>query len=409
MQRGQLLRFVERFSQYLTARNIKLALAAFGLLLTVFMLLYMQVLIKELRRREQTMLDLYASAFQHYTVPVPQPGEDIMFFLDKIIPAVDFPVIITDSADVPYKPYSDYTLNIDLSPYRTEAEQEQYLRELIEEMRQSHSPLVVRYPGRGVLMKIYYAESDLLRQLQVLPFIALIAVTLFIFIGYWGFSYVRRNEQDRVWVGLAKEAAHQLGTPLSSLLAWIELAKMNVARAEQVEPILAEMERDLQRMQKIVERFSKIGSIPERKVEDLAPLIQEVVAYYRHRIPHLGKQIDIVEHYESVARPVNRELFQWVIENLLKNAVEAIEQPQGKIELFLFQRNGRAVIQIRDNGRGMSPAVRRSAFRPGFTTKKRGWGLGLSLCKRIVADYHNGRIFVKETAIGQGSTFQIEI
>ncbi len=409
MWRQAVIQLFKRLPHYLTARNIKLALAALGLVLTVFMLLYMQVLIRELRRREQMMIDLYASAFKHYTMPSTQPGEDIRFFLEKIVPAVDFPVIITDAEGEPYKPYTEFTLNIDLSPYKTEAEQYRYLKELLKEMEQDHPPIVFRYPGHGVLMKIYYADSQLLRQLQVLPLVALVAVTLFILIGYWGFSYVRRNEQNRVWVGLAKEAAHQLGTPLSSLLAWAELAKMNVQNPEQLRQIIIEMEKDLQRMQKIVERFSKIGSIPERRAENLATLMHDVVEYYRYRIPHLGKQIEIVERYEPIVRPVNPELFQWVIENLLKNAVEAIDQVSGRIELSLEQKNGKAVIQIRDNGKGMSPAVRRSAFRPGFTTKKRGWGLGLPLCKRIIEEYHQGKIWIKETGVGKGTTFHIEL
>lgn len=398
-----------RVSTYLTARNIKIALTVFGLFLIFFLLVYIQLLVKELQQREQNLIDLYASAFQFYTTPAPQPGNDIRFFLEKIVPSIDFPVVITDENDEPYQPYSEFTLNIDLQKFASEEQQREYLKSLIADMQKVYSPIVLKYPDYGILMKIYYSESDILRQLKVLPFVAFIGIALFILIGYWGFDYIRRNEQNKVWIGLAKEAAHQLGTPVSSLLAWIELMKMNLQDQKRLMHIASEMENDLRRIEKVLQRFSQIGSIPERTEEDLAPVIHEVVDYFRRRIPNIGKRIEIIENLESIRRPINRDLFQWVIENLIKNAVEAIVQEDGTIELHLYRKNGKAVILVKDTGKGMSASVRRTAFRPGFTTKARGWGLGLTLCKRIIEDYHGGKILIHSSTVGKGTTFLIEV
>jgi signal transduction histidine kinase len=237
---------------------------------------------------------------------------------------------------------------------------------------------------------------------------------MFILIGFWGFNSIRRNEQRLIWVGMAKETAHQLGTPISSLLGWIELLR---ARAEDNNGdvgTLAEMQRDVERLGKVASRFSQIGSQADLKEQELAPILEEVIKYFRRRLPQMGKEVnlEIINAHPDEIRPIalNRDLFEWVLENLIKNSLDAIEKPKGEIILELKPATSsrhRVMLDIRDNGRGVEPAIRKDIFRPGFSTKKRGWGLGLSLAKRIVEDYHHGRLFLKETRVGDGSTMRI--
>jgi hypothetical protein len=261
-----------------------------------------------------------------------------------------------------------------------------------------------------VIQKVYYANSVLVRNLMLFPYIEILVVAGFIFLGYIAFNYVRTAEQSNVWVGLAKEAAHQLGTPLSSLLAWLEIAKMDAENPEQVREIVGQMEQDVDRLSKISHRFSKIGSLPEMKEEDISAIIQNVILYFEHRLPHLGKRVKIKKSIQdNINLRINAELFEWVIENLVKNAAEAMESGGGIIDILLEQRGTKTVILVCDNGKGMSPKVRREVFKPGFSTKKRGWGLGLSLCKRIIEDYHGGKIVIKDTAPGKGTVFAIEL
>lgn len=237
-------------------------------------------------------------------------------------------------------------------------------------------------------------------------------MALFIFIGYMAFSSIRRSEESRVWVGMAKEAAHQLGTPLSSLFAWLEILKINKNIPESIESTVSEMKSDLDRLNKITTRFSKIGSAPENRLMDIAAFIDNVCQYFERRLPHLGKKIEIIKNLEfnTYFASLNDELFEWVIENLLKNAAEAIEDRNGTVLISVYKNvRKKIVISVKDDGKGMTSKIKRQVFYPGFTTKKRGWGLGLSLSKRIIEDYHNGKIYIKESLPGKGTTFIIEL
>jgi signal transduction histidine kinase len=209
---------------------------------------------------------------------------------------------------------------------------------------------------------------------------------------------------------MAKEAAHQLGTPLSSILAWIEIMKMNSADPELIEEYLGEMQNDIDRLNKITIRFSKIGSMPEMKKENLADLIDFVTVYFEKRLPNLGKRIQIKKKLDhSIETKLNHDLMEWVFENLIKNAAESIDSKDGLVEISLNNSKKSILIQVKDNGKGMSNFIRRQVFNPGFTTKKRGWGLGLSLTKRIVEEYHKGRIYIKESVPGKGTIFIVEL
>ncbi|CUS98268.1 Histidine kinase-, DNA gyrase B-, and HSP90-like ATPase, partial [Candidatus Kryptonium thompsonii] len=226
--------------------------------------------------------------------------------------------------------------------------------------------------------------------------------------GYLSFSYIKKTEQSNIWVGLAREAAHQLGTPVSSLYGWLEILRTKIDNEEDVTDVIHEIENDLIKLNRVIQRFSKIGSKPEYVEEKIADVINSVVRYFEKRIPQSGKKITISVRGDVEAKAfINRELFEWVVENLLKNSLDAIENSEGKIEFKIQERKKDIIIDVSDTGRGINMKYRKDIFRPGYTTKKRGWGLGLSLSKRIIETYHGGKLFLKESKIGKGSTFRI--
>lgn len=250
---------------------------------------------------------------------------------------------------------------------------------------------------------ICYDDSVMLRRLSSWPYIQLGVVMIFVVIAIFALLTSKRAEQNKVWVGLSKETAHQLGTPISSLMAWTEILRENYPEDE----LIPEMDKDVKRLQLIADRFSKIGSLPEPVLTSLVEVLDHVADYMDHRT---SSQVEIVRDYSSgdVLVPLNASLFEWVIENLCKNAVDAMEG-RGTIVLRLEDAGSRAVIKVSDTGKGIPKKDLSNVFRPGFTTKKRGWGLGLSLAKRIVEEYHHGQISVETSEIGRGTTFRIEL
>ncbi|MCH6560612.1 HAMP domain-containing histidine kinase, partial [candidate division KSB1 bacterium] len=241
-------------------------------------------------------------------------------------------------------------------------------------------------------------------------YIGIAVVGLFVLIGFLGFRSIQRSEQQFIWVGMSKETAHQIGTPLSSLMGWLELLKSKVGDKDSLKN-LGEMEKDIERLNRVAARFSQIGSKADLKEEKIASIISDVVRYFKTRLPQGGKRVKIVENYHvNSTVALNKDLFEWVIENLLKNAIDAIEKDVGRIEINLNQlKNGRhrVCIDISDNGRGIDAKRKSEVFKPGYSTKKRGWGLGLSLAKRIIDQYHGGKLTVKESKTHQGTTMRI--
>ena len=238
----------------------------------------------------------------------------------------------------------------------------------------------------------------------MLPYLEVGIVAIFIVLGYLSFSNIRKAEETKVWVGMAKEAAHQLGTPLSSMLGWIEILKMSSDDPDAVEDTLEEMGNDVERLNVIANRFSKIGSEPKLSRQAVGNIIESACQYFEKRLPHLGKRVEINRNLDfNVNSYINNDLFVWVIENLLKNAVEAIEDPRGyvNVKMQYIPRSNKIFITVEDSGKGMGAQLKRQVFNPGFTTKKRGWGLGLSLAKRIIEEYHGGKIYVKDKLIRQ--------
>jgi len=277
------------------------------------------------------------------------------------------------------------------------------LRKRFEKLKKVHQPIVLDL-GDGEKQYLYYDDSILLQKLKYYPLFQLGVVAIFLLISYLAFSYARRSEQNKVWVGLAKETAHQLGTPMSSLMAWITLMEDDAAHASEM--AFGEMRKDIDRLKIITERFSKIGSDPVLETRPMDVVLKNAVSYMSNRAPKMIS-INYFNKAEDLYCDVNLPLFEWVVENLVKNAIDAMKNGEGNIDVKLFKQKKKAVIEFTDTGSGIHPSKFKTVFKPGFTTKKRGWGLGLSLVKRIVEHYHSGLIYVKDSTLNKGTTFRI--
>ena len=389
--------------------NIKILLVIIACAIVVGTLLYTQKVVKKLEKKQREVAGLYAKSLEYIANEKTSLG-DYSFIFEEVIRAIDFPIIQTDPLNNPLEPYVLNIRNVPLDTTVTKDEQERFLRTLIAEMDTKYSPIKVAVQDTIILSYVHYDESYLITELRWLPYIEISIAALFILIGYIGFSYIKRSEQSNIWVGLAKEAAHQLGTPLSSMMGWTELMKIHTDGNPKLERTVTEMQQDLERLNKIVGRFSKIGSKPDLQEENLNEVIGSVIRYFEKRIPQTGKQITLSLAAEKTyyAR-INRELFEWVLENMVKNGLDAIEDGNGKICLAIFEKENAIYIDIGDTGKGIEVKNRKEIFRPGYSTKQRGWGLGLSLSKRIIEDYHRGKLTLKESAPRKGSTFRIKL
>lgn len=365
-----------------------------AVLIGVGSIIYTNSLVGRILEQEEQQTSIFAKV-QEYIATV-EPNENINTLIEVIDANYTYPVILTDE-------------NNNVLGYRNiripkGEDSLAYLAAELAEMKAAHPPIVVE-PAAGLKNLIYYKNSDLVTQLRIYPYVELAIVGLFFVIVYVLFEASRKAEQNKVWVGLAKETAHQLGTPISSLVAWLEYFKADNSLDES---IVAELEKDVVRLEMITARFSSIGSPPVLKFENVEQVVRENIDYLQKRISS-KVQISVRNLADtSPEAPLNRGLFEWVIENICKNAVDAMSGI-GKITVFLsYTRDGKQVqIDITDTGKGIPKKLWKQIFRPGFTTKKRGWGLGLTLVKRIVEDYHKGSIFVLASSPQEGTTFRI--
>ncbi len=395
----------------------KIALLVFAFAIVAGTLWYTHSIVQRLEDKQKQIADLYARSLE-YLANAPTMGGDYSFVFDEIIRAIDFPIILTDSRDNPISLATDAGgspslksayKNLDLDTTLSYDEQFAFLKRLTKEMDLHNPPIKVAYQDTIILNYLHYGESPLVTQLRWLPYVEISIVGLFILIGYISFSYIKKSEQGNIWVGMARETAHQLGTPLSSLMGWTELMKES-AREEKAAEIVKDMENDLQRLQKIADRFSKIGSRAELKNENVGEIVLRVVQYFERRIPQSGKHVRLVfDPSVTVVAPVNAELFEWVLENLIKNGLDAIEEASGTITITLLESDGFAFLDVADTGKGIDLMHKKDIFRPGFSTKTRGWGLGLSLSQRIIESYHGGSLILKQTSPGAGTTFRIRL
>lgn len=366
----------------------KILLLLTAVIIALGSLYYTNVLVNKLQEEEKKKVQLWAEATKEL---VKEETNDYNFLLYVIQNNTTVPVILTDSSDnvISYR-------NLDSILVLKKG----YLENQILQMKSRQEPIEIKI-GKKNKNYIYYKESNLLLQLKYYPFFQLGIILLFIVIAYFAFSSSRNAEQNKVWVGLTKETAHQLGTPTSSLLAWAELIKTKYDDTEFAE----EFEKDVKRLEIITDRFSKIGSVPKLVETPLAEVIESSICYLRSRS---SQKIEFVLDIQSplISVPLSRNLFEWVIENLCKNAIDAISE-KGTITISLKEQNKKVLIDVSDTGKGIPKSRQKTIFKPGYTTKTRGWGLGLSLAKRIVENYHAGKIFVLQSEPGKGTTFRI--
>ncbi|MCO5253094.1 MAG: HAMP domain-containing histidine kinase [Bacteroidia bacterium] len=347
-------------------------------------------MVKKLRIEEQKKIEIWAKAQERLAQA--EDGAELSFFYSIVEENKTIPVILeTPEGQLIYR-------NLDTS----KAKNPEYVRAKLEEMKNGYPPITIKIMDDEV-GHLYYSDSYILKQLRNYPIYQLGIVSLFIFVSYFAFSVARKSEQNKVWVGLAKETAHQLGTPISSLLAWADLLEID---PEQATPqSMQEMKRDIQRLIVITERFSKIGSEPELLVQNINNVLAESIVYMKTRTSDKIEYVFVERHKDLLVR-LNKSLLEWVIENLCKNAIDAMSG-SGKITISIFLLKQKVYIDISDNGKGIPSNKFKTIFKPGYTTKKRGWGLGLSLVRRIITEYHRGSIFVKESIPNEKTTFRI--
>ncbi len=387
--------------------NIKVLLVIVALLIAVGTLVYTQSLVSKLQKKEKEIVELYARGIE-YVANSSNPNEDITFLFDNIIKPIDFPLILTDADDNVNMYNRTDIRNIDYDTSYTEEEFISFITERIREMDKLHEPIRVTYADTIVLNKIHYGDSEFVTQLRYYPFVQIVIATLFIILGYIGFRSIKRSEQSNIWVGMAKETAHQFGTPISSLMGWLEMLKLHYKEPDKVLDVAEEITDDVEKLNKITYRFSKIGSKPQMENKIVFEELKKVIDYFERRLPQTGKMVDLtIEGDKHVCTEMNPELFEWVIENLIKNALDAIENRSGWIKIYITKTKKYVEIEISDSGKGIDLKRRKDVFRPGYSTKRRGWGLGLSLATRIIEEYHGGKIFVKSSVPGEGTTFMI--
>lgn len=396
---------------YKQKRRWKFLLLTFAVVIAAASLWYANYLVKNLSKSERSRAEVWALSNKKI-IEMPDINDEFITFIYTVRDSLSVPAIVTDSRDsIMYWKGLDSTK----TAYSIEAETTEsalftrkeydpkYFQTQLKEMKSQHEPILIRLANDEVWY-VYYKDSLLLTQLRVFPYIELTVISIFLFVSYMVFNSSRRTEQDLVWVGLAKETAHQLGTPISSLMAWIELVKSKFDAED--DPLVLEMEKDVVRLEMVADRFSKIGSKPVLQNQLLFPVVKDYVDYYKVRTSEKIEFAVTGDRY--VEALMNIPLFDWVLENLLKNAVNAIEGA-GKIEVRIIENltKEQVFIDITDTGKGIPRFKFETIFQPGYTTRKRGWGLGLSLTKRIIENYHKGQIFVKDSELGKGTTIRI--
>ncbi len=375
---------------YTYKKRWKIILFLSALLIGGLSLFYTNKLVDKMANEERKRMMIWAEATRQ--ISISELDQEISFYLNVIQNNTTIPVILTEAND-------RIVSKLNLNPNKEN--DTVYLKKRLEQMKEAHEPIVISLHGNNKNY-IYYDDSTILKQLSYYPLVQLSVIALFILAAYLAFSSSRKAEQNQVWVGMSKETAHQLGTPISSLMAWIEILEQS-----ETEPTyIGEMQKDIDRLQMITDRFSKIGSLPDLPLTDLIKTIDVAVSYMRNRT-----SANVAINVKNLAPgpiilPLNSSLFNWVIENLIKNAVDAMNG-KGTITITIEETDKHATVLVTDTGKGLPKNKFKTIFNPGYTSKDRGWGLGLSLARRIIQNYHNGKIFVLSSEINQGTTFKI--
>lgn len=376
-------------------RSVKIILVVAAIVIAVASLVVSHYLVRDLAIEERSKMSVWAEAMR--TLNLADENTDLNLVLKVIDENNTIPVVVTD------KQGNVQTFrNVDLKG-KTYEDSLQMAASIAEKMFASGRYIRIFMEDKKDYIDVCYDESVMIKRLNVYPIVQLGVVMIFVVVAIFALLTSKRAEQNKVWVGLSKETAHQLGTPISSLMAWTEILKETYPDDD----LIPEMDKDVKRLQLIAERFSKIGSLPEPVPSSLIEVMNHVIDYMDRRTSQKVKMEKVFPPQDIIVK-INASLFEWVIENLCKNAVDAMEG-SGRITLFMQDEGDKVAIEVSDTGKGIRKKDVGNVFKPGFTTKKRGWGLGLSLAKRIVEEYHKGHIYVKSSEVGKGTTFRIEL
>ena len=385
--------------KYTYSSKIKIGLLFFGLALMAGAIFYSNSIVSQLRDDNRQIVTVYSRIIAN-TINE-ESDANLGFVFDEIIKKVQFPIVYTDKLNSPL-----YSRNIDQNKNKDE------MLNLIKSMDKNNKPIPIEYYDSGsnskmLLGYLHFGDSILVQRLEWLPYLEILIVLMFVIVGFLGFNSIRENEKRLIWVGMARETAHQLGTPISAMIGWID--RIN-SHPKESKNIAKEMRSDMMRLEQIADRFSQMGSQSPLDKLSVTQLINKQAKYLRKRIPSLDKDIELeIKIIDEISIMGNSVLLGWVLENLIRNGIDSIKKDNGKVQIIVRAMNEFGCIYIKDNGKGINKKDWKNVFKPGFSSKKRGWGLGLSLVQRIIEEIHRGSIFVKSSSASDGTVFQIKL
>ncbi len=392
-------------------RFLKIYFVVGSLLILMFFIIYTNILLTNIRKDVQVVPDLYS---KFLSLPASVNLEHFLFqyFMEEIIPRIDYPIILVDSLKIPF---SWENIKIEKKNFsELDLKQQKILLKMVKKMESQKNviPLKFNVEDEKVHSFVYFGDSKTLIELKLMPYIGTGLFLVFLLLGIYGVIILKKNERDIIWVGLAKETAHQFGTPLSSLGGWLDILSLKLEEKKEypkMQEILQYMNADIDRLNKIASRFGKVGSILIHQKTNLHDTIMETVELFKRRLPSISQKLTIKFESEIKGKEIkiDPDLIKWTLENIIKNSIDAMQKNAGRIEITAFSANRKTFIHIKDEGVGMQKSMYKRIFVPGTTSKERGWGLGLSLAKRIIEEYHNGKIRVLESEINKGTTFEI--
>jgi signal transduction histidine kinase len=417
---------------HLTSNRINIILIGLLILLGIGSFAYNQYLINRILVQEQSGVELWAEAIEYTINPLQEEiSQNLLYasnYLQQNTSVPDSIISLIEEAEADRASQTFVMQEIVLSEERFQVPRiivdergeimhanhvdEPLNEDLIDRYASMHDPIEIRLDSEEYSQKqyVYYGESPTVRYLRYFPFIQLSLLALLLGIGYVSYRAITRSERSNLWVGMTKEAAHQLGTPLSSMYGWVELLRDEKENDDFTQRVCNELESDISRLRGVAERFNKIGSEPELHLQKLKPILEQVIDYMEQRLPQLGKNVDVLRKMDSsIQARVNPDLFQWALENIIKNAMDAIKSTTSRahVSVKLHRRENEVYIDIKDSGVGIEKKYQSEIFKPGYSTKKRGWGLGLSLTKRIIEEYHDGKLVIHRSELGEGTTMRV--
>ena len=386
-------------ASYRQVGNIKGGIFLFGICLTIGIFTYTNYLSRELREDNRAVVKIYAEIIANAVND--ESDSSIDFIFENVIKKVKFPIIQSDRNNIPNM-WTNLPKNINTSVQ---------IAEMLKSMDDINEPIPLIFESQDqepiIFGFLHYGDSYLIQKIKIWTYIELLSIAVFVFIGFFGFSFIRNNEKQHIWIGLSRETAHQLGTPVSALMGWFDYLKNKPLNLEKVLP---EIELDIDRLQQVSRRFSKMGSDPEMEIFDLSERIKVTLAYLKKRMPSLGGNVKLINNIDrGIQIRANGTLISWAIENLIRNAIDSINKSNGEIVIDLDQDSFHVKVRISDDGCGIPNKDWKNIFRPGFSTKKSGWGLGLSLCQRIIKEVHKGKIYVLDSKINNGTVIELTI